>query len=276
MGRTLCRALEEEDDLELVAAVDPAGAGRTLGEIGAAAGRASALRVAGGPQALLDAGVEVALDFTVAAAARGNLRFCAEHGIHAVCGTTGLDEEDLRALAELFSGPPRPNAVVAANFSIGAALLLRCAALCAAYFDAVEVVEAHHDRKRDSPSGTALETVRVLAAARRAAGLGDFAPDPTQREVLPGARGAVGEAQVRVHAIRLPGLVAHEAVCFGGPGQSLTVRHDTYDRSAFVPGVLLALREVRRRPGLTLGLAELLEPARGAAPQRASATPPTG
>jgi 4-hydroxy-tetrahydrodipicolinate reductase len=276
MGRTLCRAFEGEDDLELVAAVDPAGAGRTLGELGAAVGPSSRLRVAGGLDALVDAGAEVAVDFTVAAAARENLRFCAEHGIHAVCGTTGLVDEDVRALGELFSGPPRPNAVLAANFSIGAALLLRCAALCAAFFDAVEVVEAHHDRKRDSPSGTALDTVRVLAEARRAAGLGDFSPDPTEREVLPGARGAVGEARVRVHAIRLPGLVAHEAVCFGGPGQGLTLRHDTYDRSAFVPGVLLALREVPRRPGLTVGLAGLLEPSGAAPPQRASATPPTG
>jgi 4-hydroxy-tetrahydrodipicolinate reductase len=147
---------------------------------------------------------------------------------------------------------------VAANFAVGAVLLMRFCELAAPYMDAVEVIELHHDRKRDAPSGTALHTAEGIARARRAAGCGPLPPDPTTELVLEGARGGEGPGGVRVHSVRLPGLVAHEEVVFGAPGQSLTLRHDAYDRASFMPGVLMAVRQVPTRPGLTVGLEALL------------------
>ena len=251
MGATVARAIEEADDLELVCAVDPVRAGTPLDEI---AGTSGGLVIAGSTESLTDAGAEVAVDFTVAASARQNLAWCAAHRVHAVCGTTGLSEEDLAALATAFvSGT---NCVVAPNFAISAVLLMRFAEMAAPYFDSAEVIELHHDQKRDAPSGTALETARRIAAARAAAG--PFAPDPTEDLILDGARGGAGPMGVRVHAVRLRGLVAHEEVLFGATGQSLTLRQDSYDRESFMPGVLLATRRVATTPGLTVGLDALL------------------
>ena len=243
MGITVCGAVAGAPDLELVAAVDPARPGAVI----------EGVAVTGDISALADAGVEVAVDFTAAAAARENLRWCAEHGVHAVVGTTGLGADDLDELRKLF-GTGGPNAVVAPNFAIGAVLMMRLAELAAPWFDSAEIIELHHDQKIDAPSGTAMLTAQRLAEAS-----GAWGEDPTQTEVLPGARGGLGPAGIRVHSVRLRGMVAHQEVLFGTTGQSLSIRHDSYDRTSFMPGVLLAVRQVASRPGVTVGLDALLD-----------------
>jgi len=255
MGATVSTAVLSAGDLELVVAVDPAAAGRPLDEV--AACRGSGLEVAAGPDALSDARAEVAVDFTVASAARSNLRWCADHGVHAVCGTTGFDQAELESMRAWFSGDA--HAVVAANFSVGAALMMRCAELCAPLVSGAEVIELHHERKKDAPSGTSLETIRRMQAARDLAGTGPWAPDPTETELVAGARGAIAAGGVHVHSVRLPGLVAHHEVIFGLKGETLSIRHDSLDRVSFMPGVLLAVRRVADLPGLTVGLGKLLD-----------------
>lgn len=239
MGRAVGRAVASADDLELVAAVDP--------EQG---GDAEGVQIAATIDALADA--DVAVDFTHPSAVMANVRWCLGHAVHMVVGTTGLSPEmldQMRALADAGDA----NCVVAPNFALGSVLLLRFAAEAARFFDAAEIIELHHDGKADAPSGTAVATARAIEAARA----GEWsAPDAIG--VDPSARGAVVDG-VRVHAVRLPGLVAHEEVLFGGPGQVLTLRHDALDRSAFMPGVLLAVRSVADRPGLTVGLDALLD-----------------
>ena len=238
MGREVCRAVMAADDLELAAAVDPNNAGL----------EAEGLLVSATLEHLQ--GVDVAVDFTLPSTVMPNVRWCLRNGIHAVVGTTGLTPADLD---ELRAATDTANCVVAPNFALGAVLLLRFAADAARYFDAAEVIELHHDGKVDAPSGTAIATARAIAAARAG---GWSAPEAVGQ--FPGARGAEVDG-VRVHAVRLPGLVAHEEVLFGGPGQTLSLRHDTVDRAAFMPGVLLAIRAVSERPGLTVGLDALLD-----------------
>ena len=177
--------------------------------------------------------------------------------MHAVVGTTGLSEADLAGAANLFAASSA-NAVVAANFAIGAVLLMRFCELAAPHMDGVEVIELHHAGKRDAPSGTSLHTVAGIEAARERAGSGPWPADPTTEFVVPGARGAEAPGGVRIHSVRLPGLIAHEEVIFGALGQSLTIRHDSYERTSFMPGVLLAVRAVPERPGLTIGIESLL------------------
>jgi len=249
MGQEVCRAVGGAVDLELVAAVDPGDVGSSVAGSGIVISAESA--------ALTAAGAEVAVDFTEAAAAREHLAWAAEHGVHLVVGTTGLGPDDLDRAAALFADS-KANAVVASNFAIGAVLLLRFCELAAPFMDSVEVIELHHNQKRDAPSGTALHTAERIAVAREQAHCGPLPEDPTKLVVLEGARGGVGPGGVHVHAVRLPGLVAHEEVVFGAAGQSLTLRHDSYDRVSFMPGVLLAVREVASRPGLTVGLDALL------------------
>ncbi len=249
MGRTVCATVAAEPTLELVAAVDPYHAGIDLQQLGIPD---TGLQVAGASRALLDAGAEVAVDFTVIQAARKNLDWCADHGVHAVVGTTGFSANDLAVLAGRFD-TSAANAVIAPNFSIGAVLMMRFAELAAPLFDSAEVIELHHDEKRDAPSGTAL-----LTAERMAAASSDWSKDPTEHEVVSGARGGEGPAGIRVHAVRLRGLVAHQEVLLGTTGQTLTIRHDSFDRSSFMPGVVLAVRAVADRPGLTVGLDSLL------------------
>ncbi len=247
MGQEVCRAVAEAADMELVAAVDP-------GHVGAdACGRT----ILGEVNALSDLGAEVVVDFTIAEAVRHNVTHYAHLGIHAVIGTSGLSEGDVADMEKLFSGSGA-NAVVVPNFAIGAVLLVHLCRIAAPHMDGVEVIELHHDAKRDAPSGTAMHTATAIAAARRDAGSGPLPPDPTTDFVLAGARGAEASGGVRVHSVRLPGLVAHEEVIFGAPGQSLTIRHDSYDRRSFMPGVLLAVRAVAGRPGVTVGLEALL------------------
>jgi 4-hydroxy-tetrahydrodipicolinate reductase len=255
MGQEVCRAVLAASDLELAAAIDPQQSGVSLGPL---LGRSDcALVISGDLKTLVEADVQVAVDFTVADAARVNLGHYAEWSIHAVVGTTGLSASDLEQVNQSFASS-RANAVVAANFAIGAVLLMRFCELAAPFMDGVEVIELHHDQKRDAPSGTALTTADRIAEARRLADGERFPADPTTLTVLEGARGGEGPGGVRVHSVRLPGLVAHEEVIFGAVGQSLTVRHDSYDRTSFMPGVLLAVRQVADHPGLTVGLDELL------------------
>lgn len=258
MGATVCRAVVEAPDLELVAAVDPAAAGRPLGEVTAGAGtvvlgRAAHLQVAAEVSELADS-IDVAVDFTVAASCYANLSWCAAENVHAVSGTTGLSGDELAGLRQAFGRGA--NCVLAPNFSIGAALMMRCAELCSPYFEGAEVIELHHENKRDAPSGTSLETVRRMAAAR--AGREPFSPDPTEVTALEHVRGGLGAGGVRLHSVRLPGLVAHQEVIFGSAGETLTLRHDSTDRASFMPGVLMAVRRVGELPGFTLGLETVL------------------
>jgi 4-hydroxy-tetrahydrodipicolinate reductase len=249
MGQEVCRAVSEAADLELVAAIDP-------GHVGASV---CGLTIVGEVNALGDLGAEVVVDFTIAEAVRHNIAHYALFGIHAVIGTSGLSDADMADVTARFSGSAsRANAVVVPNFAIGAVLLLHLSRIAAPHMDGVEIIELHHDAKRDAPSGTAMHTAAVIAAARREAGSGALPSDPTTDMVLPGARGGEAADGVHVHSVRLPGLVAHEEVIFGAPGQSLTIRHDSYDRRSFMPGVLLAVRAVPERPGVTVGLEALL------------------
>jgi 4-hydroxy-tetrahydrodipicolinate reductase len=248
MGTTVCRAVLDAPDLELVAAVDPHHAGIDLDQLGV---HDSHVQVAGSASALEDAGAQVAVDFTVIDAARENVAWCAEHGVHAVVGTTGFSDSELAELSDRFDRSSA-NAVIAPNFAIGAILMMRFAELAAPYFDSVEIIELHHDRKIDAPSGTAMLTAQRIAAASK-----DWAPDPTTTVVAAGARGGLVEG-IPVHALRLRGMVAHQEVLLGTTGQSLSIRHDAYDRSSFMPGVLLAVQKVADTPGLTIGLDALL------------------
>ena len=242
MGGEVCRAVTEADDLALVATVDPAGAGAAI---------AGTTAVASAEE--LDAsGVDVGIDFTQPDAVMANARWCLINGVHVVIGTTGLAQghvDELRDLAERGDA----NAIVAPNFAIGAVLMMRFAEEAARHLDAAEVIELHHDGKKDAPSGTAIATARRIAAARP----GAWRP-PAGDDAHPGARGADVDG-VRVHGVRLPGLLAHQEVILGGPGQTLTIRHDSTDRASFMPGVLLAVRAVASRPGLTVGLEPLLD-----------------
>ena len=252
MGRTACAAVAAAGDLQLVAAVDPVAAGGTVAGLTADGdlGDSGGVTVAASPEGFASAGVEVAVDFTVPASARRNLSYLAREGIHAVVGTTGFSEEDLARLGGLFD---RSNCIIAPNFALSAVLMMRFAELAAPLFDSAEVIELHHDAKVDAPSGTAMMTADRMAAAS-----GDWNPDPTRAELLPGARGGLGAGGIRVHSVRLAGLVAHQEVILGAQGQTLTIRADSYDRSSFMPGMLLAIRAVSDRPGLTLGLEPLL------------------
>ncbi len=247
MGAEVCRAVIDAADLDLVAAVDPSAEGVALSEV---IGASTELVVEAGVDAAADRGAAVAVDFTVAAAALANARACAAHGIHDVIGTSGLAEPDLDSLRSSFVAS---NCAVVPNFALGAVLMMRFAELASPWFDTAEVIELHHDAKIDAPSGTAAATVERMAAASA-----DWAPDPTRHEGLPGARGGAGPAGIRVHSVRLRGLVAHQEVLLGSTGQTLTIRHDSYDRTSFMPGVLLAVRGVADHPGVTVGLDALL------------------
>jgi 4-hydroxy-tetrahydrodipicolinate reductase len=249
MGSTVCRAVDDDPDLELVAAVDPHHAGIDLRQV---AGLDSDLAIVPDASGLVAADAQVAVDFTHIDAARANLAWCADHGVHAVVGTTGFTEADLARFRAAFV---ESNCLIAPNFAIGAVLMMRFAEMAAPWFETAEIIELHHDGKIDAPSGTAIAT-----AGRMAAASADWAPDPTTEAVLPGARGSRGPAGIPIHSVRLRGLVAHQQVQLGTTGQTLTLRHDSYDRSSFMPGVLLAVKEIEHRPGVTLGIDSLLDP----------------
>ncbi len=249
MGATVCQAVDDDPELTLVAAVDPLHVGLDLRHV---TGREIDLHIGGDLDDFERAACEIVVDFSVADAARETLPALAELGIHAVVGTTGLDAGDLEALRVAFT---TSNCIVAPNFAIGAVLMMRFAELAAPYFETAEVIELHHDQKVDAPSGTAMLTVERMAAASD-----EWNGDPTLRTVVPGARGGVGPGGIPVHSVRLRGLVAHQEVLLGTAGQTLTIRHDSYDRTSFMPGVLLAVKAVAHRPGLTVGLDPLLFP----------------
>ncbi|HEX8804164.1 MAG TPA: 4-hydroxy-tetrahydrodipicolinate reductase [Acidimicrobiales bacterium] len=248
MGSMVCQAVAGDPDLELVGAVDPHHAGLDLQH--AVGVDVPDVHVDPDPSGLVDRGVEVVVDFTLVDAARENLAWAADAGVHAVVGTTGFSDDDLATLRSSFTSS---NCLVAPNFAIGAVLMMRFAEMAAVWFETAEIVELHHDQKADAPSGTAMLTARRMAAASP-----EWADDPTRTQVLPGARGGRGPGGIPVHAVRLRGLVAHQEVLLGTTGQSLTIRHDSYDRSSFMPGVLLAVKQIAERPGLTVGLDPLL------------------
>jgi len=244
MGSTVCEAVAGDPALELVAAVDPNRAGVEV----------CGVAVAAEADAMTAAKAEVAVDFTAPSVVMGNLRWCAENGVHAVVGTSGLSEDDLGQLRSWFTdGHDTPNCIVAPNFAIGAVLMIRFAELAAPYFETAEIIELHHDGKVDAPSGTAVHTLERMAAASP-----EWGADPTTKTVVPGARGGEGPAGIRVHSVRLRGIVAHQEVLLGTTGQTLSIRHDSYDRTSFMPGVLLAVKAVADRPGLTVGLDAVL------------------
>lgn len=200
---------------------------------------------------LVDAGARIVVDLTVPESTEANVRFAVEHGMHAVVGTTGWDPERLGRLEELLAGQPGVGVLIAPNFALGSVLASAFAAKASRYFESVEIVELHHPDKVDAPSGTAERTAQLISAERAAAGL-PASPDATTSE-RPGARGCDVDG-VRVHSVRLRGLVAHQEVLLGGPGEQLTIRHDSFDRASFMPGVLLGVRNVAANPGLTVGL----------------------
>jgi 4-hydroxy-tetrahydrodipicolinate reductase len=234
VGTQICLGVEEADGLELVAQVD---VGDDLGSLEAAR-------------------TDVAIDFTHPDAVMANLEHCIAHGIHAVVGTTGFDEERIATVRRWLAAAPQVAVLVAPNFSIGALLMMRFAELAAPHFESVEVVEMHHPDKVDAPSGTARRTAQLIAAARAAASLGPV-PDATA-SALDGARGADVDG-IRVHSQRVRGLVAHQEVLLGSPGETLTIRHDSLDRASFVPGVIAGVRAVADHPGLTVGLEHYLD-----------------
>lgn len=248
MGQAVCHAVNDDPVLELVAAVDPHYAGIDICEVTGING--CNFEVGSNPSSFVHADVDVAIDFTLPEAARHNLRFCAENGIHAVIGTSGFTESDFHSIAQLFTSS---NCLIAPNFAIGAVLMMRFAELAAPYFDTGEIIELHHDRKVDAPSGTAVSTAERMALASK-----EWADDPTEAETIANARGAAGPADIRVHSVRMRGMVAHQEVILGATGQTLTIRHDSYDRSSFMPGVLLAAKRVADHPGLTVGLDTVL------------------
>ena len=250
MGATVCRAVADDPDLELVAAVDPHHQGLDLRQVaGADVPAFAGLRVASSAEAMVEAAVDVVVDFTHIDAARDNLRFCASHGLHAVVGTSGFGDADFDELRASFTSS---NCLIAPNFAIGAVLMMRFAELAAPWFDSAEIVEMHHEGKVDAPSGTAVAT-----AARMAAASADWLADPTSSVVVEGARGGLADG-IRIHAVRMRGAVAHQEVILGTTGQTLVVRHDTTDRTSFMPGVLLACKRIADHPGLTVGLDALL------------------
>jgi 4-hydroxy-tetrahydrodipicolinate reductase len=242
MGTAVCDAVARDPDLELVAAVDPSAVGTVR----------NGVNVAASLDVVVDTGATVAVDFTVASAARANVPWLGEHGLHAVVGTTGLSSDELDRIAAAFTAS---NCLIAANFAIGAVLMMRFAELAAPFFDTAEVIELHHDAKVDAPSGTAVATAQRMAAARDE----PWAPDPTTHEVYAGARGGAGPSGIRVHSVRMRGMVASQEVILGTTGQTLVLRHDTFDRSSFMPGVLLACKRIADHDQhFTLGLEPLL------------------
>jgi 4-hydroxy-tetrahydrodipicolinate reductase len=234
VGSEVCRAVEDADDTQLVARID---ADDEL-------------------DGLVGSGAEVVVDFTHPDAVMDNLEFCLDHGIHAVVGTTGFDDERLETLRRWLADAPGVGVLIAPNFSIGAILMMRFAATAAPFYESVEVVELHHPDKADAPSGTARRTAQLIAAARREAGSAPI-PDATS-SALDGARGADVDG-IRVHGLRIRGLVAHQEVVLGGLGETLTIRHDSLDRASFTPGVLAGVRAIGSHPGLTIGLENFLD-----------------
>lgn len=252
MGRAAVRTVAQQPDMVLVAALGrTAGIGRDAGEVAGAG--ALGVPVTAAVEDVLAADPAVLVDFAPGAVAVAHARAAITGGVSPVIGGTGMGVGEINDLAGLCEARG-VGAVIAPNFAVGAVLMMEFARQAAKYFPHVEIIELHHDRKRDAPSGTATKTAGVIAAARGAAPPAAV----TEEEVVRGARGGRAEG-VPVHSVRLPGLVAHQEVIFGGPGQTLTIRHDSINEESFMPGLLLAIRRVRSLPGLVYGLEKLLE-----------------
>ncbi|NMB22676.1 MAG: 4-hydroxy-tetrahydrodipicolinate reductase [Corynebacterium sp.] len=234
VGQTIVAAVNDTDDLELVAEVD----------------HDDDLSI------LVDNGAQVVVDFTTPNAVMGNLEFCINNGISAVVGTTGFDEERLAQVRSWCAANEGVGVLIAPNFAISAVLTMVFARQAARFFESAEVIELHHPNKLDAPSGTAIHTAQGIAEARREAGMADQ-PDATE-QALDGSRGADVDG-IPVHAVRMSGMVAHEAVIFGTQGQTLTIKQDSYDRNSFAPGVLVGIRNIAQHPGLTVGLEHYLD-----------------
>ena len=246
MGRAVCAAVDSDPDLMLVAAVDRHSVGPAP---------CDGVALSTDLHAFADAHCDVVVDFTVADAARVSLPWLGMHGIHAVVGTTGFTDEDFSLFESAFGSNEGPNCLIAPNFAISAVLMMRFAEMAAPWFDTAEVIELHHTGKIDAPSGTAVKTIERMAAARDT----DFAADPTEIEVYPGSRGGAGPRGIRAHSVRMQGMVAHQEVILGAVGQTITIRQDSYDRSSFMPGVVLACKKIAEHPGLSRSLDPFLD-----------------
>jgi 4-hydroxy-tetrahydrodipicolinate reductase len=231
MGSTVCDAVDADGELDLVARVD----------------------INDDPKSMVDAGVEVAVDFTMPDAVKENVRFCLDNGIHAVVGTTGLSDDDLADFAT-WASASEANVFVAPNFALGAVLMMAFAQQAAPHFKTAEIIERHHERKLDSPSGTALRTAQLMNESRAQ----KWETPAGGSENLPGSRGGDVDG-IRIHSVRVPGSVAHQEVILGAVGETLTIRHDSLERASFMPGVILAVKKVGERTGLTVGLENLLD-----------------
>lgn len=241
MGTAVLHAVQNDSELELVGCVDP-------GAVGEQREGCEVL----GSLADLPTVPQVVIDFTVASAATATMEWCVEHGVHLVVGTTGLDPEWLEQLGTQ-AAAKGTGILSAANFAIGAVVMMRLSEIAAPFFESVEIIEEHHDLKKDAPSGTAIVTAERIAAASA-----EWGSDPTELELLSGARGATTAEGITIHSLRIRGLVAHQEVVFGTAGQTLRIRHDSLDRASFMPGVVRAAKWIPAHPGLTLGLEPVL------------------
>lgn len=246
MGREACKAITEEPDFDLVCAVDPAYQEELLGDLVETI--SSGLKITGRAEALVESDAEAMVDFSIADAARKNVRFALGKGIYCVVGTTGLDRDDLREFEEIASRRG-VGCLVVPNFAIGAVLMMHFARKAGRYMEECEIVELHHHAKIDAPSGTARNTARMILEERG---------EKEWEEREEGPRG-LNLGGINLHSVRLPGLVAHQEVIFGGRGQALTIRHDSFDRTSFMPGVVMALKEVSGIEGLAVGLETILD-----------------
>ncbi len=250
MGSTVCRTVLDDPELALVGAVDVVSVHEDIGEMlgGNKLGLAISQHL---DQSLVSLRPDVVVDFTHPSVVMDSIRTCLARGVDMVVGTTGITQEDLQEVNSLLESSDS-NILIAPNFAVGAVLMMKFAESAAKHFSSVEIIELHHSRKADAPSGTALKTAELIAANNKDIEKGQ------SKEMVKGARGAEYEG-VPIHSIRLQGLVAHQEVIFGGPGQTLTIRHDTLDRSSFMPGVLMGIKTISQRKGLTYGLDKLLE-----------------
>ncbi len=250
MGRNVLKAIAEDPELEIAGGADPVASGAPVSSLGVPS---DSMLFGSLSECISSAKPEVIVDFSVPSAVKQNIRIGLEGGIHMVVGTTGLAREDLDGFNDLMR-EKGANLLVAPNFAIGAILMMHFAKIASKYYPDAEIVELHHNAKADAPSGTSLKTAAEIASARKAAPEGN----PGGHETIAGARGADVDG-VRVHSVRLPGLVAHQEVIFGGTGETLSVRHDSMERTSFMKGVVLAIKAVPSRPGLTYGLENILE-----------------
>lgn len=247
MGSQVCRTVLEDPDLTVVAAIDKGSLGSDIGSL-LGLSPLNVLITDKLEEALRESKAEVMVDFTHPQSVMANIETAIKTGVHAVVGTTGITKEHLEKIEALLKGA-KSNVFIAPNFALGAVLMMQFSAIAAKYFPRVEIIELHHDQKADAPSGTAIKTAEMLKAEPSSG---------KEEETVKGARGGVLN-NINIHSVRLPGLVAHQEVIFGGKGQTLTIRHDSIDRTSFMPGVVMAIKAVKDRPGLTYGLEKLLE-----------------